>query len=77
MPEENTGEVKVSCGGNSMQFDGLAGLSVGVIQRRLTEILHIPPAPLAVVNGQIVQIDYIISSGDHLDFQKEVGSKAS
>ncbi|MBI3273800.1 MAG: hypothetical protein HYZ69_01515 [Candidatus Colwellbacteria bacterium] len=74
MPENMEG-VTIACGGNYETFE-YAGKTVGDARRQLADILHIPPAATAVVNGRRETDQYVLQRGDHLDFQKEAGSKA-
>lgn len=75
MPEEIGGTVRISCGGNDENFN-FGGRTVGDARVQLADILHIPPAATAVVNGNVVHDMYVLKTQDHLDFRKEVGAKA-
>lgn len=75
MPEDIGGMVRISCGGNDENFS-FGGRTVGDARMQLADILHIPPAATAVVQGSVVNDVYVLKTQDHLEFRKEVGAKA-
>lgn len=69
-----TSKVTVSCGGSQNDFE-VSGHSVGEVSELLREVLNIPDTPIAVVNGNTVDCDYVLQDGDILDFVQKAEKK--
>ena len=67
-------DAKVSCGAASGKFP-VIGKSVGDVRAYLGDILNIESTATPVVNGGPVSGDYVLKSGDSLEFLKSAGRK--
>lgn len=67
-------EITVSCGGSQDEFD-VVGHTVAEVADLLREVLNIPAAPVANVNGSKVALDYVLKEGDILDFVQKAEKK--
>ena len=72
--DKTTTTIRVSCGASSGAFD-VAGKSVGAVADFLREVLNIDSLASGIVNGEHVNDNYILKSGDNLEFLKPAGSK--
>jgi len=69
-----TTTVHVSCGASSGNFP-VSGKTVQEVGDFLREILNVDKLSTGLVNGQAVAADYIIKTGDNLEFLKPAGKK--
>ena len=53
------------------------GMTVVTVKQRLRGILNIPYFSEAIVNGEIVPLEYVLHDGDRLRFHKRFGVKGS
>lgn len=68
-------KVRVSHGANEQYFDGISGKAVGQVRKSLREVFNIPGDAEAVVDGKTVGDDFVLQSGQHLEFSKSAGVK--
>tara|TARA_R110002111_G_scaffold100975_1_gene156370 strand:+ start:15121 stop:15780 length:660 start_codon:yes stop_codon:yes gene_type:complete len=66
--------VRIVHGINEDHFD-LKGKSVGSVAKSLQQVFNIPHNAIALVGGQKVTFDYILSAGESVEFIKENGRK--
>jgi len=66
--------IHVSCGASSGKFP-VVGKSVAEVGEFLREVLNVDKLSTGLVNGQEVAGDYILDSGDHLEYLKPAGKK--
>ncbi len=66
--------IRVSCGANSDEFP-VCGKTVSEVANVLSEILNIDSVTSPLVNGESVEKDYVLKSGDNLEFVKPSGQK--
>lgn len=66
------GAVSVFYGANSAEAK-VAGLTVEQVRRVYSVVIHVPREAAAMVNGQVVSGDFILASGDRLEFFKAAG----
>lgn len=66
--------VSVSCGASSSNYP-VVGKSVGYVKGIYREILNIDVSAIGVVNGKDIKDEYILKSGDILEFIRKAGSK--
>ena len=66
--------IRVSCGASSGDFM-VVGKSVGAVGEFLREVLNVEKLASGLVNGSSVEDDYILRSGDQLEFLKPAGRK--
>jgi len=69
-----TTTIHVSCGASSGNFP-VAGKTVKDVGDFLREVLNVDRLSTGLVNGKEVGADYILSSGDNLEFLKPAGKK--
>lgn len=69
-----TTTIHVSCGASSGNFP-VAGKSVKEVGEFLREVLNVDRLSTGLVNGKEVGPDYVIQSGDSLEFLKPAGKK--
>ena len=55
----------------------LAGMSVDQVRTELSDRLHLDPEAVAVVNGEAVNEDFMLTEGQVLTFVKPAGEKGS
>ena len=67
-------KVTVSCGGSQNDFD-VVGHTCHEVAELLKEVLNIPNDPIAVVNGNTVDYNYVLKDGDVLDFVQKAEKK--
>ena len=72
-----TQKVRVVHGVNEGYFDNLDGKTVGSIKKSLREVYNIPGDAEALVEGKVVQDDFILEAGSNLEFVKEAGVKGT
>ena len=53
----------------------VAGMTVGVIRRRLADRLNIDPTAQAMIGTQDVGDDVVLRAGEYLYFRRQVGEK--
>ncbi len=70
-----TSKVRVVHGANERHFDNLDGKTVGTVRKSLREVFNIPGDADALIAGKKVGDDYILESGQTLEFNKEAGVK--
>ena len=68
------GMIQVSSGASSNRFP-VAGRSVQQVRTQLQEVLNIDSLSQAIVNGDVEDSNYILQSGDTLEFIKQAGKK--
>lgn len=66
--------VRIVHGINEDHFD-LKGKTVGSVAKSLHQVFNIPHDAVALVGGQKVTFDYILSEGESVEFIKENGRK--
>lgn len=66
--------VRVVHGVNEGHFE-LKGETVGVVSKNLRQVFNIPHDAVALVSGEKVTFDYILSDGEYLEFIQENGCK--
>lgn len=66
--------IQVSCGANSGMFD-VVGRTVGEVQDFLREALNIDSSSTPLINSRPVGREYVLRSGDNLEFMKPAGRK--
>ena len=69
-----TTTIRVSCGANADRFP-VSGKSVGQVSELLREVLNVDRMAQGIVNGRPVEDDYVLQSGDTLEFLKPAGRK--
>lgn len=70
-----TQKVRVVHGVNEGYFDNLEGKTVGSVKKSLREVYNIPGDAEALIEGKVVQDDFILEGGNNLEFVKESGVK--
>lgn len=70
---QNT-KITVSCGASSQDFP-VVGKSIGYVTSILTDVLNIPVMAKILVNGSIVNSNYVLKDGDSVEYIKEGGKK--
>jgi len=70
---QNT-KITVSCGASSQDFP-VVGKSIGYVTSILTDVLNIPVMAKILVNGSIVNSNYVLRDGDSVEYIKEGGKK--
>lgn len=71
---KTTTTIHVSCGASSGNFP-VAGRTVGQVGDFLREVLNVDKLSTGLVNGKEVSPDYVLKSGDSLEFLKPAGRK--
>ena len=66
--------IQVSCGASSGAFP-VEGKNVREVGEFLREVLNVDKLSTGLVNGKEVQGDYVLKSGDNLEFMKPSGRK--
>jgi hypothetical protein len=66
---------RIICGANVQELEEVAGMKLGEIKSRLTDVLNIPTPVQAIVGGQTVSDDYEIKEGDQVELVKPAGEK--
>jgi len=66
--------IRVTCGASSGAFP-VEGKSVGEVGEFLREVLNVDKLSTGLVNGKEVLGDYVLKSGDSLEFMKPSGRK--
>ena len=69
-------KVRVVHGANEQYFD-VVGRSVGSVRKSLRDAMSIPSDAEAIVCGKKLSDDFILDSGQNLEFHKEAGVKGS
>ena len=69
-----TTTIHVSCGASSGNFP-VAGKSVKEVGDFLREVLNVDRLSTGLVNGKEVDAEYVLNSGDNLEFLKPAGKK--
>jgi len=59
------------------QFLPVAGMTIEAVKHSLRDSLNIPYFSDAVVNGTVLGVEYVLRSGDHLQFRKRFGMKGA
>lgn len=72
--QRTTTTIHVSCGASSGNFP-VVGRTVGQVGEFLREILNVDTLSTGLVNGQEVDVDYVLKQGDILEFLKPAGKK--
>jgi hypothetical protein len=72
--QRTTTTVRVSCGASS-DFFNVAGKSVAAVAALLKDAFSISDLTTGLVNGKSVRGEYILKSGDNLEFLKPAGDK--
>lgn len=67
--------IRIICGANAQELDGLAGKRLGEVRSQLTDVLNIPSPVQAIVGGQTVDDDYELREGDQIELVKPAGEK--
>ncbi len=73
-PSEHSINIPVTHGANHALFR-VVGKSVGNVRRCLTTVFNIPQEALALVGGYAVGADYLLQTGDRLEFLVRQGRK--
>jgi hypothetical protein len=68
-------KVRVIHGANERYFDHLSGKSVGTVRKSLRDAFNIPGDASALIDGKEVGDDFILQSGQNLEFCKFSGVK--
>lgn len=68
-------KVRVIHGANERYFDHLTGKTVGSVRKSLRDAFNIPGDASALINGKEVGDDFILASGNSLEFVKMAGEK--
>lgn len=71
---KNITTIHVSCGASSGEFP-VAGRTVFEISEFLREALNVSRMSIGLVNGKEVKDDYIVQSGDNVEYLKPAGQK--
>jgi hypothetical protein len=71
---KTTTTIHVSCGASSGNFP-VAGRTVGQVGDFLREVLNVDKLSTGLVNGKEVSPDYVLKSGDSLEYLKPAGRK--
>lgn len=72
--DRTTTKVTISCGATTGKFD-VANKKVGQVAILMKEIFNVSSVSQGVVNGNPVSDDYVLKSGDVLEFVKSAGGK--
>lgn len=72
--DKTTTTITVSCGANSADFP-VVGKTVGAVQTFLAEVLNVSSLAEGQVNGEKVESNYVLQTGDSLEFIKPAGRK--
>jgi hypothetical protein len=67
--------IKVVCGANTQEMEGLEGKTVAEVKEGFREVLNIPDGARAIVSGDNVENVYVLRAGDVLEFVKPSGKK--
>lgn len=73
--QKTLGKVRVVHGPNEKYFDNLSGKTVGSVRKSLRDAFNIPGDATALVGGKEVGDDFVLASGQNLEFVKEAGVK--
>jgi len=68
-------KIRVISGANQKYIDNLVGKDVGYVRKRLKEQFNIAGDAVAFVSGKEVSDDFILESGQSLQFMREAGDK--
>lgn len=68
-------KIRVSQGANDRYFKNLEGKTVGQVRKSLRQAFNISSEASALIGGKEVEDDYILETGDHLEFFKASGVK--
>jgi len=71
---KHTTTIHVSCGASSGEFP-VVGRNIFEISEFLREALNVSRMSVALVNGAEVNDDYIVKSGDNVEYLKPAGQK--
>ena len=69
------GKVKVIHGANDDTFEGLVGQKVATVRASLVDAFNIPGDALALIDGQQVTNEHVLTAGQTLEFVKQAGVK--
>lgn len=72
--QKTTTTIHVSCGASSGSFP-VVGKTVREVGEFLREVLNVDRLSTGLVNGKEVAADYVLKSGDRLEFLKPAGRK--
>jgi molybdopterin converting factor small subunit len=72
--DRNTTTIHVSCGASSGEFH-VVGRTIFEISEFLREVLNVSTMAISLVNGKIVDNEYIVKEGDEVEFLKPAGQK--
>jgi hypothetical protein len=72
--QKTTTTIHVSCGASSGSFP-VMGKTVREVGEFLREVLNVDRLSTGLVNGKEVSADYVLKSGDRLEFLKPAGRK--
>ena len=67
--------IRIICGANVQELDGMAGKGLGEIKAQLADVLNIPSPVQAIVGGQSVPDDYVLKEDDQIELVKPAGDK--
>lgn len=68
-------KVRVIHGANERYFDHLSGKTVGSVRKSLRDAFNIPGDASALIDGKEVGDEFILQSGQNLEFVKQSGVK--
>lgn len=67
--------IRVICGANSQELEGVAGKTLGEIKSQLADVLNIPSPVQAMLGGQSINDDRVLEEGDQVELVKPAGEK--
>ncbi len=67
--------VKITCGANTQELDGVAGKTLGEVKGQVSDVLNVPSPVQAIIGGANVGDDYQLKEGDVIELVKPAGDK--
>lgn len=67
--------IRLICGANCQELEGVAGKTLGEIKSQLADVLNIPTPVQAVLGGHSINDDHVLEEGDQVELVKPAGSK--
>lgn len=67
--------IKIVCGANSQELEGVEGKTLAEVKTQLQEVLNIPSPVQSMLGGVTVDDDYALKEGDVVELVKPAGTK--